>query len=472
MTGLIVRKEFLERVRDGQLRWTAAAVFLLLAAALAIGIAHTTQARREREAAQRTDRQQWLSQGERNPHSAAHFGVHAFKPRLPLSFIDAGLESYTGAAIWIEAHYQNPLKYRPIEGSTALERFGELTAAAVLQLFLPLLIILLSFAAFTAEREQGTLRQLLSLGVPRGRIVFGKALGVAASLGCLIAPAVAAGVAALALTSEQEILASTFSRLAPMAAAYLLYLALFTVLGIAVSAAMRSSRMALSALLGFWIVSCFLAPRVAADIAERRNPTPAANDFWHAIELETKGADGHSDNDSRILELKRRMLAQYGVKRVEDLPVNFEGLRLQAGEEHGNQVFDAHYGKLWRIYEGQERIHHWAALVSPLIAVRSISMAMAGTDLAHVRDFTIAAEQYRRMLNKSMNLNVANNSRYGSYYYFRGRDLWEETPEFRYTSPDARWALRRQFLPVAILLGWCLAAGMFAYRAGGRIQAA
>jgi len=243
-----------------------------------------------------------------------------------------------------------------------------------------------------------------------------------------------------------------------MAVAYLLYLAIFTIMGIAVSAMLRSSRMALASLLGFWIVSCFLAPRVAADLAERNNPTPAANDFWHAIELETKGADGHSETDNRIQELKRRKLAEYGVSRVEDLPVNFEGLRLQAGEEYGNKIFDDHYGKLWRIYEGQERLHHWAGLASPLIAVRSISMAMAGTDLAHVRDFTGAAEQYRRALNKSMNMTVANNSK--SYYYFRGRDFWEETPEFLYGSPGAWWALQRQFPAGAILLGWWLAVGL------------
>jgi ABC-2 type transport system permease protein len=58
--------------------------------------------------------------------------VYAFKPRLPLSFVDTGMDSFTGAAIWGEAHYQNPSRFRPAEDGTALQRFGELTAALVL----------------------------------------------------------------------------------------------------------------------------------------------------------------------------------------------------------------------------------------------------------------------------------------------------------------------------------------------------
>ena len=68
-----------------------------------------------------------------------------------------------------------------------MQRFGELTAAAVLQLLLPLLIILLGFSTFAGERESGTLRQVLSLGVDRHDL----------ALGLLLVPAVLLGAAAL-----------------------------------------------------------------------------------------------------------------------------------------------------------------------------------------------------------------------------------------------------------------------------------
>jgi len=472
MIVTIAGKEWTERIRDGQFLWTSAAIVLLLAAAAAAGFSQWKSADAERTSAQRRDREQWLNQGERNPHSAAHYGVYAFKPKLPPSFLDAGLDSFTGAVIWVEAHYQNPARFRPAEDGTALQRFGELTAAGVLQWFVPLLIVLLSFGAFAGEKEQGTLRQLLSLGVPRHKLIAGKAIGIAAALGCVIVPAAILGAAAIAFTGDRQMAASEVARFGPMALAYLAYLAVFALLSLTVSALVSSSRTALVILLGFWTINGFLVPRLAADAAESLHPAPSTAQFWRQVAAEMKGADGHSENDRRILDLKRRTMEKYGVTRVEDLPVNFEGLRLQAGEEHGNRVFDDHFGRLWETFESQERVHRRAAVLSPLLAVRSISMAMAGTDLAHLRDFTEKTERYRRMLNKTMNLDAAHNSRTGEYFYFAGKSLWEKVPEYRYDAPDAGWALRGQALPVAILAGWLIAAGIGLALAARKLRSA
>jgi ABC-2 type transport system permease protein len=470
MVWRIARKEWLEILREGQFRWAAAIVFILFASSLAMGWKQYVNVRAERESAQRTSREQWLRQGPRNPHSAAHFGLYAFKPRLPLSFLDAGMDAYTGAAVWLEAHYQNPLRFRPAEDATSLQRFGELTAAMSLQVFLPLLVILLAFSRFASEREQGTLRQLLSLGVPRRALALGKALGVTVALACILVPAIVVGVLVLGMTSEHGILIGTMSRMAVMIAAYTIYLATFLALSLAVSAMTSSPRVALACLLGFWTVSTFIVPRVASDAAERLHATPTSQAFWQIINGEMHGFDGHSGFEQSALDLKRKLLEQYHVTRVEDLPVNFDGLRLQQGEEHGNVVFDKHFGDLWQTYRAQEQIHHWAALLSPLIAVRSISMAMAGTDLTHLRDFTNAAEQHRRLLNKTMNLNLAYGSKNGEYYYFQDRDLWAKIPEFDYRPPRTLAALRAQLLPTALILLWIVGASLALQTAMNRLR--
>ena len=103
--------------------------------------------------------------------------------RAASSLVDTGIDPYVGVAAWLEAHKQNEFKYRPAQDRTAVQRFGELTAAEVLQVLLPLFIVLMTFSAFSGEREQGTLRQLLSLGVRPRELLAGKALGVAAALG-------------------------------------------------------------------------------------------------------------------------------------------------------------------------------------------------------------------------------------------------------------------------------------------------
>jgi ABC-2 type transport system permease protein len=45
----------------------------------------------QHETTRRATREQWLTQGTKNPHSAAHYGVNAFKPKMPLSLADRAL---------------------------------------------------------------------------------------------------------------------------------------------------------------------------------------------------------------------------------------------------------------------------------------------------------------------------------------------------------------------------------------------
>ncbi len=92
--------------------------------------------------------------------------------------VDTGIDPYVGVAAWLEAHRQNEFRYRPAQDRTSIQRFGELTAAEILQSLLPLFIIMLAFR----EREAGTLRQVLCLGVTRRDLLASKALGVAGAM--------------------------------------------------------------------------------------------------------------------------------------------------------------------------------------------------------------------------------------------------------------------------------------------------
>lgn len=98
MITTIACKEMTEMLRDGRFRWSAAITAGLLLGAFALGWQHYREVRQQHEAARRATRAQWLNQGEKNPHSAAHYGVYAFKPKMPLSLVDRGVDPYVGVA--------------------------------------------------------------------------------------------------------------------------------------------------------------------------------------------------------------------------------------------------------------------------------------------------------------------------------------------------------------------------------------
>lgn len=472
MVWRIARKELLEMARDGRFRAAAGIVGALLFAALLTGLAQQRSRTEEVATAERLDRQVWDAQGPKNPHSAAHYGVYAFKPAPPLSFADRGLSAYVGETVWLEAHWQNLASHRPAEDRTALQRFGELTAASVLQLLLPLVIVLLAFSAFSGEREAGTLRQLASLGVPGRALALGKAMGVAGALALILVPAAAVGTLVLVLASPGSWTA-TLGRAAVMAAGYLLYLTSFVGLSLAVSARFPSSRLALVALLAFWILNGLAVPRVVADLSERLHPVPTATAMWAAMRDDmTNGIDGHNPADTRSQELERKTLAKYGVTKVEELPVSFAGISLQAGEEYGNQVFDKHYGALWAAYARQDRTHLAGALLAPFLAVRSLSMGLAGTDFAQHRHFVTAAEQYRRGLQRYLNGEMTRSAKGRDFDYRADPAFWATSPRFEYEPPSLSFVLKEQAAAASLLVLWAGAASVAAIWAASRLRVA
>ncbi len=453
--GRIAVHEIRSVARDGTLRLASILLLVLLLAALLEGIRESSELGEERAAAQEVMRHQWLEQGEKNPHSAAHLGIYAFRPASTLTFADPGLNPHVGEAIWLEAHYQNQPVYRPTRGREPLGRFGDLTFSRILQHFLPLLIILLAFQVFARERETGILAQLLATGTSRRELVIGKLSGVLGALTLLLLPVVGlATVLLLSRGAEME----EMVRLGLLGLAYAAYLAVWVLISTVLSVRASSGRMALVALLSLWIVQGFILPPAAAEVSRALHPLPSAQAFDAQVTRDVaEGVDGHNPLAERTLQLRDSILSEYGVDQVEDLPLNFEGVALQAGEDFSNQVFDLRFSELWGRIEAQNRVQLRAASLSPYLAVRSLSMALSGTDWFHVRDFQVSAEEYRRSLVETMNLALIHEFESQSYGdNLHGRETWERVPEFEYTSPTLAAVLRSQGEAAAWLAAWLL----------------
>ncbi|HBO53391.1 MAG TPA: hypothetical protein DD471_15490 [Planctomycetes bacterium] len=457
MTFSIARKEFRDTWRDGRFRWAAAIVLVLLGVAFLLARQQVEQQRNEREDATKMERDNWLNQGQKNAHAAAHYGVYVFKPVAPLSVFDRGLQPFVGNTVYLEAHRQNQAAFLPAQDATSMRRFGDLTAAACLQLLAPLLIILLAFGTLAGERESGTLRQVLSLGVRPTSLVFGKALGLGGALALLLLPVAAGGIYALSGISGMDAGGEESAlRLCLMACAYLLYLGAILVICITVSALAPTSRSALSILLVFWAANAVLAPRLASDLAQGLLPTPKLADLdADLLEARKQALNSHNPNSEAMKEFVEKNRDASG-----KLPANFRVLLMQESERQTNLVYEKHFGGIWDLMEDQDKVVTWAGLVAPLLGLRSASVALAGTDFTHHRHFSIAAEEHRREFIRMLN------SSHGA----SGRELWEKLPPFLYQPPPLSHAVSAAMPGLIVLCLW-LAAGCAAlYFAARRLK--
>ncbi|MBM3843292.1 MAG: DUF3526 domain-containing protein [Verrucomicrobia bacterium] len=451
MITSVIRHEFVGTLRDGRFRWAAVFVGLLLIAALVAGWSYQREQAEQRALATASEDNRWLTQPAKNPHSAAHYGIWAFKPSLATSFIDPGVEPYAGVAVWLEAHRQNQFLHKPADDASAAQRFGDLTAALVLQLLVPLLVVILAFGSVASERERGTLRQALACGGNATPWMWGKALGLAAALGLLLLPLLVAGGALLLFQRDNVVVNGAWLRFALLIASYAAYLGIFVLGTLAVSALAPSARVALVASLGLWMFNGLLLPRAMAEIAGARHPTMEGVTF--RTELRAKLDDPHA-RSPRLERLQAEMMQRYKVTRPEDLPLHRGGLNLLASEETSDAVYDELFGRAFGQIEAQNRMQRAAGWFAPLGALQPLSLALAGTDFAHHRHFITAAETHRRLMQRMLNTDLMLNGPRDGSVYLADPKLWHSIPKFDYRPPSLREVLQDRLASLAGLAGW------------------
>ncbi|WP_292362715.1 DUF3526 domain-containing protein, partial [Methylophaga sp. UBA1464] len=93
-----------------------------------------------------------------------------------------------------------------------------------------------------------------------------------------------------------------------------------------------------------------------------------------------KVGDSHNPDDPHFTEFRERVLAEYGVSRVEDLPVNWRGIVMQEGERITSEVFTQQYENVMQIAEQQNQLVSYVAWFSPYLLANKLSSIFAATN--------------------------------------------------------------------------------------------
>ncbi|MBL8645332.1 MAG: DUF3526 domain-containing protein, partial [Rhodospirillaceae bacterium] len=355
-------------------------------------------------------------------------------------------------------------------------RFGDLNGAMILQVLMPLLIVFLGFTAFSGEKERGTLRQLLSMGVAQRDLLWGKAIGIGGAALLAIVPCIILGAVVLSLLQIPDTADAFANRVALMTLAYTAYGLVFLFVTLAISALSASPRTALIALVGFWALTVFIVPKSAAEISKAVYPSPSLGEFQTNVKVDqVRGLDG-VPTAAKFGKYVRDLMKEHNVDNPTKLPMYFPAVRMQKLEELDHEVFDHHYNSLRDTYMSQRRLQDAFGVIAPLMPLKSISMGLAGSDLLHHDRYTRSAEEFRREMVAKMNgylskaavdLNGVSNS---SNYMTADEAVFSIVPPFKYTPPSFSEVFNEYKSALAILGAWLLASIVFALAAVGRVR--
>ncbi|MHA7871034.1 MAG: DUF3526 domain-containing protein [Hyphococcus sp.] len=455
----IAQREIVSFLRSGFFLSIAAALFALLAAAAMLSVERVSTFERERAAAETVDREVWDSQGERNPHSAAHFARYAFKPIPSLVAFDPGVTDYAGIALWMEAHYQNPAVFRRAEDLGDAGRIANLSPSWVLQVIAPLFVFLVLFGAVAGERESGTLRHAAAMGVSPTALSSGKLLGAGVGLGVIILPALVVAIWIAGRAGGEAFLSDQFVRISGLIVSYTIYFVSIGAIAIGVSALLLEKRAALIALVALWAGGIILVPRIASDAASTVYAEPDAASVSRQLD---EASSAFYQDDGYRATIETEILEAYGVETVEELPIEYGAYSLQRSEEHAHPLFEAIYERLDAIHQRQEGVLHAASIVSPVIALNTLSAGLSGADRVHQKVFAKGAETHRRKIIKQLNEDYMYNAGDAGYGYTAGESFWREIEDFSYTPPRFLSLFSTYSFSAFVLLAYAVGGFVFA----------
>ena len=415
----------------------------------------------QRNHQQATAEQTFLDQPDRHPHRMVHYGHYAFRTPPPLAIFDTGVDSVTGQSIFLEGHRQNSATFANSSASADVGSFQSITPAFVYQVLIPLLLITIGSGVLAREREAKTLVPLMAQGVSGTTIYLGKVLALMGlSLVMLLPLIVLIGIGIG--SGEAWPVAIT------VVLSYFIYLLVWCALIALVSAKSQHYGIALGALIFIWLIWSLVIPRFAVTSASAAIVVPGKIevDYQMYADLRELG-DGHNAADPAFAKLRRDLLAQYQVDRVEDLPINFRGMVAQTSESELTKVMNRYANERMQSERAQSKHVSLYGWVSPVLAIATASKNLAGTDLeTHHRfleeteklrfDFVqglneshVQALDYKDDINRNQSAEASRRARISS-------DNWQVLDDFVFTPSSPEQRLAKSQASLFTLLVWLI----------------
>jgi ABC-2 type transport system permease protein len=450
----IITNEWKMWFRNKAFLFTSILFILFLIATNYLSILQFNKQKEDQKLAHQHVRSQWENIKEMNPHGAAHYGSYLFKPILPLNSFDDGISSVVGNVIRVEGHAQNELTFSEASQSIVISKFGKLKPALLLQFFLPLMLIFFTFSAITSEREKGRIKLIVLQGVSYTKLLYSKGLSLWLYSILLL------GITLVIQTLFTTVINSdVITRLLLLFISYASFYYIIILLTVYFSAVLKYNSSALTVSIAIWMLWVVFFPKIINSYSEKVYPLPTRKEFSENMQKDRdKGINGHNPTKEREDEFKKEVLKKYSVDSISQLPINYDGLLMQADEEYGNKVWDKHFQKNYTSFKKQKQLYQLSGFVNPFASMQNISMASSSNDIYHHLHFLENVEKYRRILIKSLNDKMAyGGSKTGDWDWKIGNEFYKSVEDFNYHSQNLKSSIKNYFIDCICLLFWsCL----------------
>ena len=421
---------------------------------------------------------------------AGELVVH--RPPNPLSIFNLGLDKQVGNEIEVYHAFVPTIWDAEKHGADNpfLNLFTSIDIVFIFQGVLSLLALIFAYDALAGERERGTLRLVLTHPIQRGYILFAKYIS---AMLCLLVPLLISlllSIILLTTSTTISLRADDFLRIGGIVLTSLLYVSLFYLIGLCISAMTRRTSTALMLCMFVWGFLVLVYPNLiltAVDIVPQPKTQISVynqiKQMWEKLDRENKqflrndvvlgplsrgGEDwgfslkgveysfSHNEDDPSILLYFYQSGFYAGKIRAEsELQVphvqNYYRFYNRETVNTVERTWLVRKPALEVIYVQPANLGRMLLKFSPVGLYDAATEAWAGTDLEGIQDFFSAVQRYRRAV-----LDYFDDEKiFESRQWFAadtGTADWDALPQFSFDRSDTGINAKRALPDLLLLL--------------------
>lgn len=331
------------------------------------------------------------------------------KPPEPLSIFCRGISGNVGnrVKIWLGEKPLFATGKAAIRDNPLLNSFFSIDFVGIIAIVMSLLALIFTYDACTREKEDGTLKLLLSNSLSRHKILLGKVLGVYLTILPIVLFCYILSTILILHSPNISFSAGDWGRICLLFFASLLYFTVFIFIGLLISTRLKSSITSIIVCLFFWVFFVFIVPNLAVYMAESLKKVQSYDNLQYVLQDLNKEFQKKCGEYSKTLEPPDWGM-NWNHNRLPD------GGRILAGctkskMEHWRKqyVFSEplridYADKKWRLQKAylddldeQRNLAEMISLISPSEVFRLVSASLCHTDVASHYRFIGMTRRYR-----------------------------------------------------------------------------
>jgi ABC-type transport system involved in multi-copper enzyme maturation permease subunit len=327
-----------------------------------------------------------------------------YRPPGILSVFSKDIAQHVGDSINIRIYDVPELSAGSKEVNPYISILPTLDISLIFKIIISVLALLVACDVISNEREQGTLKLMLSAGVARYQVLLGKLLAGWMTLFIPVTIAFITGLLILLFSPMIDLTGADWMRVAVLYLVSLIFISVMYNFGLFASCMTKRSPISLLLTLFFWMFFIVVVPNLSSHLATSIRPLEPEEatekklrEIRERQTKERREAESQTPSRGEVIDVDDGMGRYYAICDQEAIAwqQKRQAVRQTLLIKHAEQRWKIRRAHMESLFK-QKQLANTLSWISPISLYGAVTSGLAGTDASSCQDFVEAARGYRQ----------------------------------------------------------------------------